>query len=286
MNAKPHKSFASDERGSAMVETTIIMPAYIIVLFACMFFGNVLLGRAKQRSVTWYVGLKGGASEDELSAVFCQDVEGTFAIVGGSGVTGDDPYDAADIGVCFDDLAMKHQWRSLELVNGQMVPVDHEVDDYSSKFMEALMAERSQYEAAILSLVNEDTDGQPWLQRSAAAITYEFTADYLNFFLGQKGKQLTTGEYLSLETPTTDVELPTWYNAFSMVIRGTGAREGSQNIGSGGESISGEIMLGRTLDFLSDAGFSISAQARSQVRTFEDVGKISPFWEPADGPPE
>lgn len=270
-----------EERGSALIETAIIMPAYVIILLGAIFFGNVMLGRQKLCSAAWLVGLTGTQNEEALNTIFCLDVAGQFAVSPDSGTSDEDVYGASDMSVCFDDLSMKHQWRGVRMVNGKLEPYDFEVDDYSSRFMEQINADRDIYERALVDSVNRDSDNRLWLQRSSAQISYSYTPEFVNMFLGRKGEHLTQQEYLSLDTPETDVELPEWEGNFEMIIRGEGSREGPRNIGGvDGESVTGHEFLSRTLGFLANSGFSVDDTARTDVRTFEPGALVSPYWKP------
>ena len=273
------------EQGSALIETAIVMPAFCMLVLATIFFGNVMLGLQKQRSVAWYVGLKGAASDEQLSQIFCQDVDGAFSVSGDSGPSTDDPYSGTKMKEFLDDQAIKKQYRRLEFVNGQWVAKDYEVGNYASNLMDQLGSigspERARYDAAAARAINRDVAGRLWLQRSSAKVSYTYAPDFLTMFLGNKDERLTKQQYLEMDMPETDVTLPTWESEFELMLRGTGERDGPRHIdAAGGAKVTGEQLFRDMLSFLSDSGFTVSDDATSKVRLFEDATKISEYWTP------
>lgn len=273
------------QQGSALIETAIVMPAFCMLVLATIFFGNVMLGIQKQRSVAWYVGLRGAATDEQLSQIFCQDVDGAFSVSGDSGPSTDDPYSGTKIKEFLDDQAIKKQYRQLEFVNGQWLTKDYEQGNYASKLMDQLgsigSAERARYDAAVAKAINRDVADRLWLQRSSAKVSYTYTPDFLTMFLGNKEERLTKQQYLEMDMPETDVTLPTWESEFELMLRGTGERDGPRHIDAvGGAKVTGEQLFRGMLSFLSDSGFTVSDDAVSKVRLFEDATKVRAYWTP------
>jgi len=251
------------EQGSALVETTIIMPAYCAMIVAVIFFGNMLLGRQKLRAVAWNVGVQGQQVDDSL----WQDVSGTFGV---SNYSQEDPYDATEIRRCMDDIAMKHQYRRLRLVNGEIQVEDGESADYGSRFMDTIENERSNYEAAVRSLVNSGTNGQPWMARTTGQVQYDYLGDDDEGAKAQQLKMLlkrddshewSTKEYLAM-TREDEASLPdawwtdqlNWDHSFAMMIRGQGQRSSPRSTNPTVAEAEGAIE--DTLELLADSQFS------------------------------
>ena len=264
------------EQGSALVETTIIMPAYCAMVIAVIFFGNVLLGRQKLRAVAWNVGVRGQQVDESL----WRDVSGTFQV---SNYRQEDPYEAEDIQRYLDDIAMKHQYRRLRLVNGQIQEEDYEVADYGSRFMDTIANERSNYEQAVRSLVNSGTNDQPWMERTAGAIDYDYLsgdevdrrAQQIKLFLKRDDShQWTTKEYLSMARDDAAALADPWWqdklkwdHCFAMMTRGRGERDAPTS-GSIGVA-EAEGALEQTLELLASSQFSATPGA--------DVGRLRPW---------
>ncbi len=277
------------EPGSAMIETTIIMPAYCVVLLGVIFFGNLMLGRQKQRAAVWYVGLSGSSDAQRLDDIFCQEIDGEFEVSDDSGMNETDPWSQADLALTFQDLAQKHVIADLVLGPNGLERVYREVGDYSSSFMEDMADRIDDYKVAVANLLNRDSQGRIWMVRTRADVAYTYEPEFADLIFSNPSEHKDADtpdayhDYLTLEGPPTSLELEPWESSFRMMIRYQGQLEEPPATGEGSSNnVTGPEMLEKTLDFIASYGMHVDSQARQDIRTFEDISSIQSYWKPGD----
>ena len=267
------------ERGSMMVETAIVMPAYLILLFALLFFGYSTLAKQKMHEAGAFAAWLSGeqAAGDLMDRFFPWNPDAEeWAISGGTEARAGDAAlaveDLAEAGGGYDIDGVRKRLYVLSLgevaqyfvwEDGQLVQRFRQSGDDASRYLtrnqitvENAPGADTAYTQWVTSVLNGGDGATPWLERRTANLRYTFAPHYLGAAIGGDEGGMNSREYLSMDMPNPSAA-PQYATTFQAVGRGDLDRRGSTDVSrmqavvGGGKSLA-EPMSATALDSLKD----------------------------------
>jgi len=272
MNGPRNKTtFLQNERGTAVIETAILMPLYMIILFSLLFLGYLTLGQHREIQAAAYAGWAAGTqgSEDLLETFFpwvypdggsgdgAGDAETRLEVISDAV----DPDTTVDSGR-FEDyiavLALGEAYQSFTFGSGGVTSNTGLRQTEFGKYLSREDFNRGDgYRESTLnsSRLTDSFNGlgtTRWMEIHTTNLSYTFKPVYFRW-VHPEG-ELTEEEYL-INTPEESSDVPTLERSFRVVTRGAHERRAARDPGGSVTRVMGDMnnLMGRDLDTPMDA---------------------------------
>ena len=231
-----------------MVETAIVMPLYLIVVFALLFFGYSTLARQKMQQAAayaaWHTETQGAGELMDRFFPWNPDAQEQSTPGGSEAEAGEATLELTDQvlpggGYELDAVTERLWVLSLGEViqdfvweDGHLVERMRQVGDDASRYLNDndITVQSGPHTATKYTRwVTEVLDGDgssTWVERRRADLNYTFAPHYLGVAVADEGESLTSSQFLSMQMPR-----PTWVpmypGSFSVTGRGELERQGA-----------------------------------------------------------
>jgi len=240
MRTHKKQRFTMSERGTAAIETAILIPLYMIILFSLLFLGYLTLGQHREiQAAAFAVWAQGNQDAEVLAEKFYPYIDAEDA---GGGEVGDDE---TRLKVIADELkeAQVSDQDFRDYINIVAIGNKYQVYTFGGTGLSTdIQTSRPDYADYLVNhglsdgegtLLNEQIDNQiddayngsdssRWMEAREAQLSFRFRPAYFRWVYQKEHK--TQEEYLGLERTEPDEE-PTLERTFEIIARVTGSNQ-------------------------------------------------------------